>query len=105
MSAIYFIRPVGLDGPIKIGWSKAVETRFRQLAIWSPLPLEIIASVDGSCSEERWLHRCFDYARSHAEWFHPVPALLKTIDRLREGVSLNEAIGSMAPPAKRRRRY
>lgn len=79
---VYFIRPCGLDGPIKIGWSQSPGLRLEGLAAWSPFPLEIIGSVPGTMADENYLHRCFWALVSHREWFRSSPELRATIDRI-----------------------
>jgi len=74
-SWVYFIRPVGMAGPVKIGWSKSVETRLLQLTEWSPFPLEIAARIDGDRHIEARFHALFHDLRSHKEWFHASPRI------------------------------
>lgn len=58
---VYFIKPVGLAGPIKIGCSYSPEKRRSALDCWSPFALEIIAQIDGGANLERqnaaWVDR------------------------------------------------
>jgi hypothetical protein len=56
---VYFIKPVGMDGPIKIGCSNIPEHRLVSLSMWSPFPLEIIGKTPGNLKDEGFLHRCF----------------------------------------------
>ena len=84
-SLIYFIKPVGMDGPIKIGCSSVPEARLASLAVWSPFPLEVIATCRGSYDLEQNLHECFFDAHLHHEWFRNVPALVEGIEKLRAG--------------------
>ena len=42
---VYFIKPVGMEGPIKIGCSIMPTERLEGLAVWSPFPLEIVAAI------------------------------------------------------------
>jgi ribosomal protein S30 len=88
---VYFIRPVGQVGPIKIGFSVAPDVRLIRMAAGSPLPLEIVATIPGSASLERAFHETFAYAHSHFEWFHPVDDLLRGIHALQQGVTLEDA--------------
>lgn len=76
---VYFLKPIGLDGPIKIGHSMNPKSRLETLAIWSPWPLEIIGSVPGRIQDEQYLHRCFLDCHSHYEWFRSTPLLRHTI--------------------------
>lgn len=79
---VYFIKPIGLDGPIKIGWAVDPERRLRDMATGSPFPLEIIGVVRGEMSDERALHRHFDAFRYHREWFLYSPALRGHVNRV-----------------------
>jgi len=89
---IYFMRPIGQDGPIKIGSSRAPERRLATYMEWSPYPLEIVVSMPGDMRTEWAIHRCFADAHSHDEWFRPIPRLLAAVERLIEGVPLEDAI-------------
>lgn len=93
---VYFIKPVGMDGPIKIGCSKWPEHRLVDLSIWSPFPLEIIASGEGSHELERFIHRMFAESRSHKEWFHATPDLVARILRVQAGMDIVAAFGAVA---------
>lgn len=44
---VYFLRPAGQDGPVKIGCSTAPQSRLEQYMSWAPFPLEIVATVPG----------------------------------------------------------
>jgi hypothetical protein len=89
---IYFMRPIGQLGPIKIGCSRCVQERLVQIAAWSPIPLEIIHTEEGDHKLERNLHRCFADYHSHLEWFHAGERLLAAILKLRSGSKIAEAI-------------
>lgn len=77
---IYFIRPVNMSGPIKIGTSKEPDGRVNAVGLWSPIKLELVASAPGSFSEETYLHRLFAKHRMHGEWFLWSPDLQELID-------------------------
>lgn len=81
---VYFFKPAGLDGPIKIGCSATPYDRLATFAAWSPFPLEMIGSVPGSAKDETYLHRCFYSSRSHGEWFRSTPELRDAIARILE---------------------
>lgn len=89
---IYFIKPVGMVGPIKIGCSGMVTERLVQIAAWSPFPLEIVYSEPGEHELERRLHRCFADYHSHLEWFHPGERLIAALEKLKAGSRIAEAI-------------
>lgn len=115
---VYFMKPVGLAGPIKIGCSDTPAIRLSALASWSPWPLEILATVDGSFKLENSLHRIFSASQTHGEWFHPVAALVAGIEAILAGKPIEEAFdfskddGSLrrkqsprSPETKRRMSY
>ena len=89
---VYFIKPVGMSGPIKIGCSDAPSARLAALATWSPFPLEIIATIPGGYALERNIQECFLDVHSHREWFHGAPRLQSAIAKLAAGVSVEDAI-------------
>lgn len=72
---IYFFKPIGLDGPIKIGCSAVPARRMATYATWSPFPLELMGSIPGTAVDEQFLHGCFAESHSHCEWFNFTPAL------------------------------
>jgi len=78
-SFVYFIKPIGIDGPIKIGCSQVPERRLIELSVWSPWPLEIIGAVKGTTKDELNFHNRFKDCHSHREWFHSTPLLRATI--------------------------
>jgi hypothetical protein len=80
---VYFLKPIGMAGPVKIGCSVQPTARLRSLDIWSPFPLELIASGPGTNREEGNLHWRFRDSRSHGEWFHATVELLNLIDHVR----------------------
>jgi hypothetical protein len=88
---VYFVRPVGQDGPIKIGVANVPTKRLAQIMAWSPVDLEILVTVPGNGALERNLHECFAYAHVRGEWFSPVSDLLKGIASLKQGAAVEEA--------------
>ena len=76
---VYFMKPIGLDGPIKIGCSHLPISRLEQIAVWAPFPLEIIGRVPGSFADESFLHQCFADLHYHHEWFYAAPKLQAAI--------------------------
>lgn len=112
---VYFMRPVGMVGPIKIGCSKFLDQRLFNLASWSPYPLEIILSFPGSHKLEHNIHQCFADLHSHKEWFHPGKRLLDAIEAMKAGtpaedvIDLNAKVGTIirkpiVPPGCEKRR-
>lgn len=93
--SIYFVRPVGMDGPIKIGCSADPAGRLQVLAAWSPFPLEMIGSVLGGFDDEGRLHRRFSDLHTRKEWFMSSPLLRETIERILAGTSIKEACAAL----------
>ncbi|MCK1479302.1 GIY-YIG nuclease family protein [Bradyrhizobium sp. 197] len=78
---VYFIKPVGMDGPIKIGITEKVpERRLKECGSWSPFPLEIIGSAPGRWEDEQFLHACLAEHHSHGEWFRAAPMVLAAMN-------------------------
>lgn len=102
VSYVYFIKPVGMDGPIKIGCSNTPETRLIALAAWSPFPLEIIGRTRGTQKDEAFLHSCFSDLHTHHEWFHFSPALRETINKIL-ATSIDEVRCDLTPKSKIRK--
>ncbi|HEX2753662.1 MAG TPA: GIY-YIG nuclease family protein [Alphaproteobacteria bacterium] len=94
---VYFIKPTAYSGPIKIGCSKWPDNRLSDILAWSPIPLEILGSVPGDFSDERYLHRCFADAHSHKEWFHPTPKLKATIQTILLAGTVDVVRGDLKP--------
>lgn len=105
---IYFIKPVGMDGPIKIGYSKKPEIRLLALSSWSPFTLEIIGTTPGGSQDENFLHRRFADLHTHREWFRSSPLLREVIARILAGEEIRKACvaipiaGSIRNQKKRR---
>lgn len=76
---LYFFKPIGQPGPIKIGCSRLPDNRLAECAAWSPIPLELIGTLPGTLEDEAFLHDCFIETRSHKEWFHFTPELDRAI--------------------------
>lgn len=103
---VYFIKPAGLDGPIKIGHSWCPENRLIDLSAWSPWPLQLIGCIPGRGEDERFLHQCFADCHSHREWFHSTQRLRDTIDKILKAGNIEairadlKPIGSIRLPRK-----
>jgi hypothetical protein len=79
MSYVYFMRPVGRLGPIKIGYSTLPDLRLAQHQVWSPDPLELLAKAPGTPTDECTLHSMFSDSWLHCEWFRASDELLMLI--------------------------
>lgn len=84
MKTVYFMRPIGQRGPIKIGCSATPAKRLRTYEIWSPVMLEIIAFAPGSSAHENYLHHKFASHRLHGEWFEATADLVALVDSVAE---------------------
>lgn len=84
-SFVYFVKPIGHDGPIKIGVSQRPETRLQSLMSWSPFDLEIVAAIDGDEKLERRVYSQFVAHHIRHEWFRAVPELLAMIEAMKAG--------------------
>jgi hypothetical protein len=89
---IYFIKPVGMDGPIKIGCSTKPAKRLMTLGPWNPHPLEIIAVAPGNLSTEKLIHAHYAEELWHHEWFHASPRLIAATTALKRGATLAQAM-------------
>jgi len=101
---VYFIRPAGMLGPIKIGFSEAPTSRLETLAAWSPFRLEIVATIPGSRLLESSIHDCFGDDWSHREWFFPSRRLVEFVARIAAGVPIENAVDLNDKRGKRPRR-
>jgi len=82
---VYFLRPVGMDGPIKIGCSTCPEARLQSYMPWAPWPLEIAARIDGPRTLEYRFHAAFAHLWTHHEWHRAAPELTAAIDAINAG--------------------
>jgi hypothetical protein len=89
---IYFIKPVDMDGPFKIGCAKVPARRLIALGCWSPFPLEIVAVAPGNLGTEKLLHDHYAEERWHHEWFRASPRLIAAVTALKRGASLEQAM-------------
>lgn len=89
---VYFLKPIGMDGPIKIGCSITPVGRLLAIAAWSPFPLEIAATIPGGLSLEKNIHECFADLHLHREWFKADPKLVDAVALLAAGVPIESAI-------------
>jgi hypothetical protein len=111
-SVVYFLRPVGQPGPIKIGCTRFVAARLKTYATWSPVPLEVAATIPGDQKLERQFHTLLAAHHSHHEWFKPHDDVLAVVEQVRCGTlnvsdlppgrSLSRAIPQRTELARRR---
>lgn len=85
MKRVYFIKPVGMQGPVKIGTSIRPAGRCSSLAAWSPFPLEVVAEIEGDELLEARFHRMFVASHERLEWFTWTPELQAVIDAIAAG--------------------
>lgn len=90
---IYYVR---LDGCIKIGHTKDLDTRIRSYG-----PLAVVEAVErGSLRDEKNLHMRFADLRAYRrEWYRPSARFEDHIARVREANA--DLTGSVIPEAKR----
>ena len=82
---VYFIEAIGLK-KIKVGYSKDVESRLRQLQTAMPFEMRILASVPGTIALESEIHRLFAKTRVRGEWFEDTEKLREYIAAIRRTV-------------------
>jgi len=79
---IYFVQGE-FGGGIKIGYSKAPESRLKQLQTSYPDTLKILVLVPGSNKLEKDYHKEFENIKLNGEWFKPEKELLDVIEKLK----------------------
>ena len=79
---LYFIQADIQNGPIKIGYTENIERRVSMLKSQSAVPLRILKVIEGGHRDEVKIHKMFNDARLHHEWFNPVPELIDFIDNI-----------------------
>lgn len=82
---VYFLRPIGADGPVKIGSSIAPWNRLSIYMAWSPVRLELAATLVGGQHLERRFHAAFAAHHSHHEWFRAAPEITSAIEAIKAG--------------------
>jgi hypothetical protein len=104
MSWVYFIKPIGMDGPIKVGCSFSPDKRRRTLDTWSPFALEIVAQIEGGFDLEHRFHALFVETHQRREWFGWSKRIAATIAAINDGTfnihTLPTAINVSAAPRK-----
>lgn len=84
-SSVYFMRPIGMVGPVKIGCSGRPEARLHYYNQISPFELEMAATLPGDQRLEGRFHAMFDHLRTHHEWFRVDAELGRVIAEVRAG--------------------
>lgn len=77
-SRVYFLQ-CSATKLIKIGVTNNLDARIKTLQRFSPGKLVLLASLPGTKGREARLHALFKHARTHGEWFSPVPEILDYI--------------------------
>lgn len=84
MSSVYFIRPIGKVGPVKIGCSVAPTVRAQTLSK-RDLKLEVAAHLPGGFFMERQFHTLFLDLHVGKEWFAWTPEMGRVIEAICRG--------------------
>lgn len=84
---IYFLQQ-GDDGPIKIGYTKDLLARIKDLQVGSPYELKLILSFRGFPEKERELHAKFREHRMSGEWFTPSDEIMEFVKEQREWLEI-----------------
>ena len=101
-AGVYFVQWGHDGGAIKIGRTKNICARLKELQTASPIELVLLAYQPGSGREELYYHHCFAHARLRGEWFRPVPELLACIAELRRHTAAVEpATPKQAQPKRK----
>jgi hypothetical protein len=82
---VYFIKPVGMDGPVKIGSAVRYTERVSQISLWSPFELELVAHIEGGQLLEDRFHAYFIDDHYRQEWFHYTPRMGEVIRAVQDG--------------------
>lgn len=98
---VYFMRPIGAEGPVKIGCSALLAKRLLNVSVWSPHPLEIAAQMPGYFDLEAAFHARFEHLWTHGEWFRPDAELSAVIAAVAAGTF---DVSSLPPPKRLGRR-
>jgi Meiotically up-regulated gene 113 len=82
---IYFAQ-AGIDGPIKISWSKIPHERLSALQTASPFELAVLALLEGTKEDERRLHERFAGYRLKGEWFRDCAAIRSALSEQAQAI-------------------
>lgn len=82
---VYFIKPIGMDGPVKVGCSKNADLRRANLAAWCPINLELLATTPGDIELEGRIHHYLIDDHERQEWFRHSRRLRALIASVKDG--------------------
>lgn len=78
--SVYFVRrKADPAGPIKIGFTRKIESRLAQLNAAYEGGVDLLACCDGGAQLEGSLHRRLEEYRLDGEWFQPAPPVLEAM--------------------------
>lgn len=84
---LYIAQVGGKSGPVKIGWSRLVPARVKNLEYNSAFSVELLRVIVGGVLLERAFHRRFKHTRIGGEWFWfsaDMLSFVPTTDELKE---------------------
>lgn len=87
---VYFIQ-CGIDGPIKIGWSKEPQQSLQQLQKSNPFELKLLHSYESLKCEETILHKIFSDFHIRNEWFRADDSIKKFVADKRKEIQLTKS--------------
>lgn len=103
---IYFIRPVGLPGPVKVGFTKRdAATRMKDMQCGSPLELEVWAFFPGDTSDEYAIHYHLIDSHSHGEWFFYTDKMENLVENLKNDINILQAMPTYSCSPIRKQGY
>lgn len=85
MKRVYFLRPAGCEGPVKIGCTIDLPGRLRSAACWSPFELEVLATIEGGYDLEHQFHALFAADHERLEWFSWSSRMDETVAAINAG--------------------
>jgi hypothetical protein len=72
---VYFVGAAE-EGPVKIGFTCELPSRLRSLQNSCPIPIKLLAAVQGGRDVEKAYHARFAADRLHGEWFARSEAII-----------------------------
>lgn len=86
MTFLYFVKPVGQAGPIKIGHSVNPARRVRELACEVGRKLQLVAQCPARRIDESYMHWRHRHHHLCGEWFEPTPRIMADAERAAHGI-------------------